>query len=415
MPNGYQTIDSAMDTILWRTRHVINEDTPTLQLVEPVFQVAGTYAEVQRTPAAGTIFIAALEVSATMGGATPTSLNQPLTFGGAASPTGTMLGGAGGLADKTFASDTINASAFGLAKFTKGDVVFLRRGFRFPAINPFWISTSDDGSAGFAGSEGCRVNAGGAFETIVSGTGNFSGTAGTTAANRLLRPFLLIGQHAGVAIIGIGDSITDGKGSNRSGDGSAVNAYGGYFIKAAYDAGKAHLKSGKDGNTLANWANSTLDHSTRLAALQYFTHATVLLGTNDANVGRTAAQMLTDHASVRARLVAANPALKILGGKMIPRATSTDNWVTLANQTPRSYTLSGALYDQYEAGLDAAVGTNMVATFSLRAGAADPVETNKWRVNGTVQYACVDEAHPTQATAIDMAALLQPLLAGASA
>lgn len=183
-----------------------------------------------------------------------------------------------------------------------------------------------------------------------------SGGGFTASAQGMYGPIMIIGTVAPrnqVVLACIGDSILSGA-HNRTKDGSlqaisvqwATNDRS--FLDFANGAGSPKFplvkisRSGLLAQAEAQNLNSanSFRQTCRKMLIMNCTHAFVLLGTNDINNGRTAAQVETD-------LTAVYNTCKLLGMKVIactipPRTTSSDNWATAGNQTVSVVTVSGA-------------------------------------------------------------------------
>lgn len=199
-------------------------------------------------------------------------------------------------------------------------------------------------------------NAGGRVDTI---TGLF--------------PLMITGIPANrhVAIAGWGDSLMAGVGDVTNNTNGAM----GWFEHSCMNVNGAGQnipftnlsKSGDQTNTY------DVDESfARFAVLEYVTHVIFGMGNNDIMAGRTLLRMQTAHLEAWAHA-------KLFGCKvgavtLTPRTTSTDNWATVANQTPMSgYTTAGIrgqfnawLVEQWATGvLDFIVDINSVAADTI--------------------------------------------------
>lgn len=401
VPTGIQQLDAQTTLVRIRTRHAILAPTRRLRAVFALFHVSDEGMEVTTPIPAGTTLAVSFELSAAQGA--PGRTLARATFGGQAM----LASPAGDLAE----TDPVDiATAFGgdIDRVGPGDVVWIKQEWRFPAgAATLPISDSSGGSTGVTG-EGCFYGGTGSVDV----PGSLAAQGGSARLNRLLRPFLVLGEHREVAVAGIGDSITFGKGAaNPAGDGSnATN--GGWFAMAAYAAGRPHSKLAKPGDRATFWTATSA--SRRIAAAATFhTHALIALGTNDlADNDDQSAALLAAHGALRGRLKAANPGL-ILHAAQVPLrvSASTDGYTTLAGQRPTpGYSLTDSERGAANEGLRQAVGTDLDGVFDLNPAMAAAEQPDRWKVNGTANWYTSDGTHPSQACAVEMAAMARPIL-----
>jgi len=414
-PSALASLGASNILLQPRTRHVVQEDCDAIILDEPTFYVDGaTYADVIYNPPAGTVFRAALEIGSVAAGV-PTSNNQRVLWSGADIYTHSGTGTSG-----WFSSDPLPASAFGLTKFTKGDVLWARRAILFPSANPSWLCNDASDATNPTSGESVRGATNISF-LQVDGTGALTGTAGTAlASSRFLRPVALRGVHSGAAVKGMGNSILHGKGGNRNGDGSATNTNGGPYVRAFYLAGIAFQKSGRDGNRISNMTAAKMPVRLAQIAAGWYSHVFFEPGTNDVN-NAALATVSTDYTTAISVLKVAKPDLKVIGCKIGPRTTSTDLWATVANQTPLAGNVASTQFGP-GAGTDILAGWNTIlagfvgTTITALAdpntgGYIDASSAWAWKVTGAANYATVDNTHPTLASQNDAATTLYPTLA----
>ena len=173
------------------------------------------------------------------------------------------------------------------------------------------------------------------------------GSAGgfVTTASNLFGPVCLLGYTAAASPIvlgALGDSILAGA-KNRQVDGTTVGVatttndfsfldYGNGLSTPMYALIKAchgGLLAQAEAQNLPS--NNGRYFGRRRGMLNISTHVVLMLGTNDINNGRTAVQLEGDITAIIA-------SLKLSGKSVIlcplpPRTTSSDNWVTVSNQT----------------------------------------------------------------------------------
>lgn len=231
-----------------------------------------------------------------------------------------------------------------------------------------------------------------------------SGTITTNDNTYAFGPTLVLGHSdpgANLPVVcGLGDSIMSGQGDRPLDRGWFVQAFGGHL---------PFVKYGRPGATSQTfWAIQTWRLYVRGA-----THTVVLLGTNDAAAGGATFDI------VSARLLAIYLELidwgtKPWGVTLPPRTTSTDSYVTTANQTAFNtfYALGGSsdrarLNDWIRAGapMDAATrlpvapGTSgAVTVLDGSIDLADACETARnsgyWKTNAAGNWATSDGLHP---------------------
>lgn len=310
---------TATRTKMWgRYKVVIGSDNFTsLRLL---FQ--GTYqASTGDANVGNDVLIEACAFEKETGGAAFTQVR----FGGSLS--GTIPDGTNG-----YFSDPILPSDFGLAKFTRGEVYWVRvlcsvssssHGFATP-LN-FIASVSSAGGASLLFNP-VTCSAG-----PVYGTGNSvygTGTGGTGPSDFTftgnLSP-IVVGVPEGTAgkyVVGIGDSIVHGTGETAGGG----SWYQGFFARALVNSDFvtepiAGLGYGWPGTSAPTWSVNPSANSQWL--LQYGNVAVEEYGTNSANYAGSSA--------IWAMLKARN--YKIIRTKLLTITTSTDGWATTANQT----------------------------------------------------------------------------------
>lgn len=413
-PSNIAALGGSNVLIQYRSRHMVMQDVTSLTLDEALFYVDGTnYNDVVRALPAGAVLNAALETE-TIAGASSVAV-QPFVYGGSGTYTAT------GNETNWLSTDALQASAFGLTKFTKGDILWVRRAILFPATGASWLVNDASDATSPTSGESVRGATDNTFNRV-NATGAFSGTAGTAlASSRFLRPMSLRGLHSGAAVKGIGDSILHGKGGNRNGDGSATNTPGGTFTRAFYLAGIAFQKSGRDGNRIQYFTAAKMPVRLAQLAAGHYTHVYSNAGTNDLNanpVGAnaspaagTALKALDDAITL---FKAQIPGLKVIWNKVICRTTSTDSFATLANQTVLN--AGGALQfgpnpaegtgtdnlTPFNDALDSRVTTGSIAyVTNSNPGVSDPTNSYRWKSNGTAGSATTDGAHPTTAAQVD--------------
>jgi|GEM_PF-1193658 len=219
-------------------------------------------------------------------------------------------------------------------------------------------------------------------------------------------PVVFLGRYAEpghLAVIGVGDSILHGTGDSTGG---TIISGSGFFNRAALDAnGKntiAMFNLTRHGQTAANWVNP----GRQFRQTQFLKYANVLVeeyGTNDlgsAGGGDPAAiltRVRTIWSTARAQGVQ-----KVVRTLLMPRTTSTDEWATLAGQTPNTNWGVGGKRDTINNGLIAALTATdpnyrVDRIVDSLAVLADPTDTGRWLTNGTAKYVTGDGTHVSAA------------------
>ncbi len=207
------------------------------------------------------------------------------------------------------------------------------------------------------------------------------------------------------AVLIVGDSIPDGTGD------SFTDGLGdwGYVYRAVWGAGFAGVRAEKGGEAAQSWAvyNTGGVGGYPVPIREMFaaccTHAVVEYGINDlGSNNRTFAQLQADVATICNRLMDKGvvPVLTTL----TPRATSTDSFATLGNQTPLAAlaTTRPAYNDWVRAGGPG----GGVRVWDVTPACESSLDSGKWVVTGAANYATTDGIHPTAAIHAAMAATL---------
>lgn len=261
-------------------------------------------------------------------------------------------------------------------------------------------------------------------------TGGWSSTDQTAAAggtvadsiHALYGPHVVIGaptdrSQTSVAIVGdsiaagTGDAGVGGNGSNYSCFSLGGAIAGGYIARALTLGNVPWVNIAQGGEAAQNFATPT-SRIRRPMMMSGCTHAICDYGINDLIQGRTLAQIQADLIAVW--LTATRRGCRVWQTTITPVTTSTDSWVTTANQAVTSYngtriSLNGWLRDGAPILTGTAVAAGSSATGTLRAGSsghplrgcfeiADLAETVRdagiWKANYTA-----DGTHPTATAA----------------
>ncbi len=221
----------------------------------------------------------------------------------------------------------------------------------------------------------------------------------------------------------VGDSVTVGQGDDTV-------AFSSSWFTRAVDAVAPGLRVASQSDTAQQYAINQRSRVLRFA--DFLTHAAVLLGSNDLyNLSRTAVQLEADLVS-GVYVPLASRGVEITACTLKPRNSSSDSWATLANQTTLAaepqrlafnawvrdgLPLTGALAPA-PAGASGALRTGqyghpVARWIDCAATVESSLNSGKWLVNGSANYATVDGAHPSPAGHQLVSAALSPLLVAA--
>jgi lysophospholipase L1-like esterase len=404
LPDGVSTVTAGVTRAVGRAQIPVFATTTDMKIAFPTFYMQDSAGEVVLTPQAGTTFAAQLEDS-------NGSVFGAITFDGGQSTTSTFP------ASGVFWSDVILPSVLGRTTFAAGTTtLFVKMEWTFPAsgTNRIFISDGSGGSTGTTG-EGCAYGG----NTTMGVYGGAQAGGGTSQPTRIFRPWLVVGTHAGVAVAGVGDSLTFGQGDAKAGSIGSDGAGGGAFARAAYAAAVPYTKIGKPADRIQYWAgNGGANSANRIEAMRYHTHAFMMLGFNDiAGGSNSAAAVLTNLRDVWARMKAVNPNLKIHEGFITLRTSSpSDQWASAAGQTPQGGYETGGTRTVFNNSLAAEVAAGTIAgTFDYAPSCYDPAFPDKWLTNGTANYPTTDGTHPRPTFYSFWATYLRPILAALTA
>lgn len=304
--------------------------------------------------------------------------------------------------DHDIQTDVLMPSAFGLSKFPLGALVWVTTELTVPSTTAV-IPVTGNNVGQVANSTVRWYNP--ATYTISNGvdsTGPVVGTGtGTTTRSNGYHPIMLGYYVSGdpKTLFGAGDSIDFGQGDVINS--TVPNGYGG-FARSQVDAdGVSNPISGLNFNRTAN---STDDMITNYPWMQlYMKYARILVeeyAANDfgqAGTGKTPAQLQANLITIWNYFKAANPGnWQIVRPPIFPRTSSTDAWLTVANQTynPLYDTNSPAMQTWFQARV--ADGTITMVLSPSATITALPSDPWKWIVDGsTPNYGTTDGTHPS--------------------
>ncbi|MDO7843473.1 SGNH/GDSL hydrolase family protein [Sphingomonas immobilis] len=215
----------------------------------------------------------------------------------------------------------------------------------------------------------------------------------STPSPSISHPYGLVGFTKKPVVQAVGDSIAAGaQDSVRTASGDY-----GFIAQALGAANIPFINTGVASDQAQNYVKS---HIGRAAASRYATDIIIQYGVNDFNAGRTAAQLATDISTIASYFYDRRVWLTTI----TPRATSTDTFATLANQTTHSSNAQRVIYN------------NMVRNGQIPGVAgyfevADQVESARdsglWKVNGAAGYFTADGIHPSTAASLAAATAIQ--------
>lgn len=326
-----------------------------------------------------------------------------LTFNG--NPTRRVLSG-----ESNVRCDMVPASAFGVEKIPRGSIVAIKFIAQNDAVSQFLPASARHIASG---GQVRWYNPANTTPSDISAPGVWTHT-GTNpdARNNGWQPTLVARYDSDVEVwILLGDSITQGTG-DTSGSGRKTGL--GW-------PGMAFVDSDGSSNPISYYNFAVHGSTTAIAVsndvlydmYQYATHASVKYGTN--NVGTSAtpsttvsaitSQLSTIYSNLKTKT--GSRVTKIIGLTLLPRTTSTDTWLTLANQSYQSTAgwAPGGMSDQINQWIATQVGGSGLLNSSLNwVWPRDSSDPFKWITNGTTAgYACTDGTHPSTTAYSNMA------------
>lgn len=331
----------------------------------------------------------AVERSATRDSAVVASV--PVRFGG--SRTASVPNGA-----VDFQPDAILPNAFGLTKFTAGEVYWVKGVHRVPNTSSF-IPASDRNITNFPGTQSMWFPPATLTVSPVDTLGPFTsvGTGGTSTGRGWCPMVLghpLVDQPS---FLGIGASVMAMTGD--TGSGTAMENGLGYFQRAMHDAGAAMTNLRPSINVsaraVATHAHYTGTNTRWRSLIQYCRHAVCDLGVGTLGTGSGVAlsALTTPESEIYAALRAGGIS-KIARTGLIPRTTSTDNWQSVPKQTPLPAFVAGGVAEQFNAWSRARVADGTIDAFVAMNSARSPTVPQAWIVDGSVYYATSDGINP---------------------
>jgi len=158
-------------------------------------------------------------------------------------------------------------------------------------------------------------------------------------------PYAILATTRSPCVATIGDSLLCNTGGT-----SGKGVYGG-LLSPGIAPFLPVLDLSRGGQWAQHWAEG--GGAKRATYLDYATHGIIELGVNDYATLRTAAQVIANRQTIRGL----KPSLKWFQTTITPRATSSDSWVTLTNQTTNTYNaVRIAINEQVRGGMEGFVG-----------------------------------------------------------
>lgn len=220
-----------------------------------------------------------------------------------------------------------------------------------------------------------------------------SGTIGNSNSVACAYPVAIVSDTTAPTCLLIGDSICEGEDDTYDGTQHALG-----YLERAIEPYYGFSNMGTSGEPASTFISAG---SRRAALAQYFSHIICEYGVNDMGAVASGAALVARLNNVYALVPFAGK--KFIQTTLSPRSTSTDTWITKANQTVPTYYVVGAKCDAANT-LIRAGGVGNSACIDLLSGAFDPAD-NKWLVDGTANKYTSDGIHPKQFAAKAMAAL----------
>jgi len=341
-----------------RCPHYARDDIVSLQIVLPNWYVNASMVETNGASSAS--WTASIEY--------PVGVFTQVLFSG--NTTGTVLAGS------NLISDAVSVSIPRGAKFWT-------RLYQYATGHMLWNNQYDgDGTAQLS----VGTTAVGCPDYTMGGNGSVC----TPQAGGIVAPAAIIAQTSRASIAIVGDSIAVGTGDiadSSSRQGYLCRAFGGKY---------ACLNVAVYTDTLQNFVAS---HTKRNALIAYASNVVIEYGSNDVVNSRTAAQILADTLTIIGYYTGKPVAVCTL----TPRVTSTDSYVTVANQTVlASEAVRLVVNAQRRNGLS--VGSTLgpaFAVFDIERACESSYLSGKWQViSGTISPGTAsftdDGVHPNR-------------------
>ena len=221
----------------------------------------------------------------------------------------------------------------------------------------------------------------------------YTGTAPQSRQN-VMSPWALGTFVSGDPIVRLhhGDSIS------QSLYDTGTNLYGdGWFQRSLSQADYSLPEAGMNFSVSGTQMVAAYIDARIMAYYKYANRGSFMYGANDFGTSGTGTPLAVMQGRVNTvcanMKTAPSRITKIIGGYVLPRATSTDLWVTEANQTVSSAEWDvGGITDQYNSWLASKVGTTLDAVHVFQA--VRGISFYKWKTTGAANAVCFDFVHP---------------------
>lgn len=334
----------------------------------------------------------------------PNGTVVPITF--SASRSLVMASG-----DNDKVSDEIPASSFGVATFADSITVWVKGLISLPLV-----ANNINTCAYFQDLAGSQLHWYDTALTTLSSTdvaGAYVPTGGVQVNTNTGFMPVLIGRDISAshkAIVGVGDSLTDG-----TGDQTANGAYGrGYFFTSLRTTANVVKHAGISAARGGASSTAFTGGNTKWRSyIKYCNAAYVCFGTNDLEGGATVATLITNLTTIMNALGTngISAAKRILIG-LNPRSTSTDAWLTEANQTIlNSKWDTGGVVETYNTVDAPAMAPTYCKDFVFLSSNRGTSSQYKWLADGTTgNRTTLDGTHPNTVGCERNAVVIRPYI-----
>jgi hypothetical protein len=187
----------------------------------------------------------------------------------------------------------------------------------------FFVRTYSTSAAGilFSATEDTIHGEGSEFGPSGITDKTMSGTISDNGNNAVYGPCAIIGATTKPSVFVVGDSRESAAGFDIPNSLSAVG-----HVARAVSPMCAYIDVSRGGERLAEFVAA---HSRRVALAQYCSHAVIHMGINDFTAGQTSASALANLATI----IGYFPTIEVWLATIEPVTTSSDGWITGANQT----------------------------------------------------------------------------------
>lgn len=300
--------------------------------------------------------------------------------------------------------DPILPAAFGLTKYSADTIPWIRAESHNVLVNTDTIIGGT--AAKWTGAFMAKFDPAN-YINQTGNTGNMSSPTGSIGLSTA-PPSYLIGNFINPAstswaivgaseTYGYSDPYSGGSGAPSSGAAASI-AGPGYMARARDDGTLHGIIAGINLATAGEYA--TQFNSGAVLRKQWMAYCNRGYEDYGSNGIAAAQSFATITASIQATwaMMYGQGVQKILRGPIQPRATSTDSFVTLANQTPLVGWGPGDLMDQINAWSLTQIGVagGVTAYVDILTPSSDPSNIHAWKTNGTVHFYTHDGVHGSE-------------------